>query len=196
MPYKIKSLILLILFADNFFVLSYNVLVFIFIVFEEEKKIVTFLDPRQSASLCLICCCVPVAHMCTFKMQSDINSYPSVASPEQHFYRRQGTLIRAKNTVIKLCHCQPCALTTVELVPSGKISDVLLACSELLLKHLSNFSSHTASCALPCRSIRKSGQERCCAVLLYYVVSLKVHRAHWSNSFHFWSKEAIWKIIR
>lgn len=87
------------------------------------------------------------------------------------------------------CHCHLSSSATVGLVLSGKISDVPLACSvcRVLLQHLSNFSSHSASRALPCRSIHKSGKGRCCAGFLYYVVSLRVHGSHWSNGLH-WRK--------
>lgn len=68
-----------------------------------------------------------------------------------------------------------------------KISDVPLFYS--VRRVFSNFSAHTASRTLPCRSIPKSGKRRSCAVFLYYVVSPGVHRAHWSSCFHLWSKE-------
>lgn len=60
----------------------------------------------------------------------------------------------------------------------------------VLLQHLSNFSLQWASRTLPHRSINRSGKGRCCAVVLYYVVSLWLHGVQWL------SKEAMRKFIR
>lgn len=103
-------------------------------------------------------------------------SHSTLATRHIHISLKTRYSHQELNIVIMFCHCCLSASTIVGLVLPGKISDVPLVCS--VCGVLSNFSTHSASCTLPCRSIRKSGKGRCCAVFLYYAVSLGVHRAH------------------